>query len=30
MGTWHFIEFINDAIYYKTYKFRDFIDHYRF
>jgi hypothetical protein len=30
MGTWHFIEFINDAVYHKTYKFRDFIDHYRF
>ena len=30
MGTQHFIEFINDAIYHKTYKYRDFIDHYRF
>jgi hypothetical protein len=30
MGTHNFIEFINDAVYFKTYKFRDFLQHYRF
>jgi hypothetical protein len=30
MGTLNFIEYMNDGIYNKTYKFRDFIDHYRF
>jgi hypothetical protein len=30
MGTHHFREYLNDAIFYKTYKLQDFLDHYRF
>lgn len=30
MGTHHFLEYLNDAIFFKTFKLQDFLDHYRF
>jgi hypothetical protein len=30
MGTHHFLEYLSDAIFYKTFKLQDFLEHYRF
>jgi|LauGreDrversion4_2_1035121.scaffolds.fasta_scaffold603807_2 hypothetical protein len=30
MGTYHLIEYLKDAVFYKTFKLSDFLDHYRF